>query len=469
MNRNTTHIIVKGDDSDLPGDIIELLGTAQGYLYGGVWHGTSLGPAREAYTLAMKYGQGRAGVEPDKTLHEIMDRMAGNGEAPLSEEEVVAYYDVFWPEILEIRGAYIMEEARNEIAKIDRAELQERITEAALREYLKAFGLMNDLTNDEATQFIKIASAYNLDPFKREVYCVPYGTGDRRRLSIITGYEVYLKRAERIGTLEGWKCWTEGEYQLSIERRTFYKKGGESYPKDVKVAKGNLRAIVEIHKKGWSMPFVHEVFLDEYFKENDMWATMPKSMLKKVAIAQAFRLAFPDEMGGMPYTNDELPDEMTTMRNVTEDEGVGRSGSGNGRNEEAARLAGAVHSHPATQTQDKSAAKTPETRDVIASLTQAKARLIGIMQMKRGADDLFEEDDKANVREKIKSCAGEAADTAADILWALAGVYEKKAAKINADLDERQAEQNQARPVVAESDEAEARTLFDSTAEMDIF
>ena len=29
-------------------------------------------------------------------------------------------------------------------------------------------------------------------------------------------------------------------------------------------------------------------------------------MTKKVAMAQAFRLCFPDEFGGMPYTNDEI-------------------------------------------------------------------------------------------------------------------------------------------------------------------
>jgi hypothetical protein len=28
---------------------------------------------------------------------------------------------------------------------------------------------------------------------------------------------------------------------------------------------------------------------------------MPRFMLKKVAIGQAFRLAFPEELGGMPY------------------------------------------------------------------------------------------------------------------------------------------------------------------------
>ena len=43
-----------------------------------------------------------------------------------------------------------------------------------------------------------------------------------------------------------------------------------------------------------------------------MWASKPYTMIKKVAIAQGFRLAFPDEIGGMPYTADELPDEMTT-------------------------------------------------------------------------------------------------------------------------------------------------------------
>jgi hypothetical protein len=30
-------------------------------------------------------------------------------------------------------------------------------------------------------------------------------------------------------------------------------------------------------------------------------------MLKKVCIAQAFRLCFPDSLAGMPYTSEELP------------------------------------------------------------------------------------------------------------------------------------------------------------------
>ena len=33
---------------------------------------------------------------------------------------------------------------------------------------------------------------------------------------------------------------------------------------------------------------------------------MPKTMLKKVAVSQAFRLAFPDEMAGLPYIVEEI-------------------------------------------------------------------------------------------------------------------------------------------------------------------
>jgi hypothetical protein len=76
-----------------------------------------------------------------------------------------------------------------------------------------------------------------------------------------------------------------------------------------------MKAIVEIHREGWKSPFMHEVYLDEYAQDNQMWADKPRTMLKKVATAQAFRLCFPDEMGGMPYTSDELPDNM--VRNVT--------------------------------------------------------------------------------------------------------------------------------------------------------
>lgn len=173
------------------------------------------------------------------------------------------------------------------------------IDEKKIDEYLEAFGLVKSLKPNEIKIFKEIAVAYQLNPFKREVYCVAYEGKKGRQLSIITGYEVYLKRASRVGTLDGWNVTTEGT------RST-----------------GTLKAVVTIHRKDWKKPFVHEAYWLEYNSNNQMWNSKPVTMLKKVCIAQAFRMCFPDEFTGMPYTSDELPDEMTQVKDVTPEESI---------------------------------------------------------------------------------------------------------------------------------------------------
>lgn len=172
------------------------------------------------------------------------------------------------------------------------------VTEREIVSYMDAFGIASQLDVNEKRQFVEVATAFGLNPFKREVYCVPYGKDDKRKLSIITGYEVYIKRAERSGKLSGWRAWTEGTGPA-------------------------MKAFVEIHRRDWREPFRHEVLYSECVQTKydgaptSFWKRMPAFMLKKVCIAQGFRLAFPDELGGMPYTADELPDEMTQQRNVS--------------------------------------------------------------------------------------------------------------------------------------------------------
>jgi len=140
-------------------------------------------------------------------------------------------------------------------------------------------------TEKEMALFINVSKINNLNPFKREVYLVKYGTYPA---SIITGFETYLKRAERTGKLVGWKTWTEGDDT------------------------SNLKACIEIERKDWVKPFYHEVEYSEYVaktKEGNVtkfWKEKPKTMLKKVAMAQGFRFAFPDELAGLPYTREEL-------------------------------------------------------------------------------------------------------------------------------------------------------------------
>lgn len=170
----------------------------------------------------------------------------------------------------------------NEIVKAQNTP-SEVLSDQKLNEYLDISGVGRNLPADKRMQFVEIAKAYGLNPFKREIYCVGYGG----QTSIITGYEVYIKRAERTGKLDGWNVQIEGT--------------------------GNdMKATITIYRNDWKQNFKHEVYFEEAANRtkdgelNSVWKKMPRFMLKKVAIAQGFRLCFSDELGGMPYTNDEL-------------------------------------------------------------------------------------------------------------------------------------------------------------------
>lgn len=161
-----------------------------------------------------------------------------------------------------------------------------------IKTYLQTMNLANNLTNTEVQQFIEIAQAFGLNPFKREIYASKFGTS----FSIIVGFETYIKRAERSGRLSGWSVTTSGSI---VDPKT-----------------SDIKATITIHRKDWDQPFIHEVFFREYVQTNregqvnKFWREKPLTMIKKVAIAQGFRLCFSDELGGMPYTADEIDSEI---------------------------------------------------------------------------------------------------------------------------------------------------------------
>ena len=104
--------------------------------------------------------------------------------------------------------------------------------------------------------------SFKLNPYKREIHCYIDGEGENRKTFIICGYEVYIKRAERTGNLDGWSVSVEGV-------------GNE------------MKAVVEIHRKDWSNPFRHEVFFSEAAQKTDdgaltsFWKKMPRFQLKE--------------------------------------------------------------------------------------------------------------------------------------------------------------------------------------------
>jgi len=175
------------------------------------------------------------------------------------------------------------------------------VTEQTIKDFL--FGSETKLTEQQQKLFLGIALRYQLDPFKREIHAVPYFNSRTGKydVSFVTGYEVYLKRAERQKQLDGWEVETEGNL------------------KD-----GGLKARITIYRKDWSRPLRHEIFFSEYCQHTKdgtptkFWKEKPITMLKKVVIEQGFRLAFPDELAGMPYGEEEIGVETNQIQEKTE-------------------------------------------------------------------------------------------------------------------------------------------------------
>src|SRR3990167_818595 len=146
-----------------------------------------------------------------------------------------------------------------------------KITREDIRKHFCALA-----TDQEVAMGLAIVKSLNLNPFLREVHFVKYDA--KSKMSIIVGYEVYIKRAERNGKLDG---------------RSAGINTAENY------------SWVKIWRKDWKEPFEWQVNLGEFNKKQSTWNQIPSFMGRKVAIAQGFRLCFPDELGGLPYTEEE--------------------------------------------------------------------------------------------------------------------------------------------------------------------
>lgn len=167
-----------------------------------------------------------------------------------------------------------------------------KVNRENLINYLKVIGGENYEKFDkmQIASFIQTAQVYDLNPFKKEIYAIPYRRQDGGyQLTIIVGYESYIKRAERSGMLEGFMIKRSGE--------------GEQ-----------LEIICIIKKKGWATAFEYSLRLCDVpakikapkGTQPSQWEQQPLFMLEKMVISRAFRLAFSDDIGGLQeYNRDE--------------------------------------------------------------------------------------------------------------------------------------------------------------------
>jgi phage recombination protein Bet len=139
------------------------------------------------------------------------------------------------------------------------------------------------ITDQEIGFFLQMCKFQKLNPFMKEIYIVKYGAYPA---AFIVGKETFLRRAKKNDTYQG--------HSVGISD-------------DGKVA------FAEVSIKDFKKPIKCEVEYDEYVqlkdgKPNKMWTSKPKTMLKKVALVQALREAFPQDLGGL-YDATEVDQE----------------------------------------------------------------------------------------------------------------------------------------------------------------
>lgn len=150
------------------------------------------------------------------------------------------------------------------------------------------------VTDQEVIMFINLCKFQKLNPFLNEAYLVKYG-GDAQ---IITSKEAFMKRANRNTNFDGLKA----GLILEREKEIVEVEGSFSLATDKL-----LGAWCDVYLKDKKYPMTTKINLEEFNKGQASWTKMPKTMIRKTAMVQALREAFPEDLGAL-YTEEETQD-----------------------------------------------------------------------------------------------------------------------------------------------------------------
>lgn len=175
------------------------------------------------------------------------------------------------------------------------------LSPSIVREYLTNGN--GNVTNQEINYFVHLCRGQGLNPFLKEIYLIKFGT---QPATFVVSKEAFLKRAESNAQYDGSES---GIIVLSENGELTERKGG-FYLKDTEQVVGGW---AKVYRKDRKYPSEVQVTFEEYAGRtkdgnlNSNWANRPATMIKKVALVQALREAFPNDLNNL-YTEEEQGD-----------------------------------------------------------------------------------------------------------------------------------------------------------------
>lgn len=160
------------------------------------------------------------------------------------------------------------------------------------------------VTDQEVSMFINLCRYQHLNPFLREAYLIKYGNGPA---TMVTGKDVFVRRARASDDFDGFQA---GIIVCNKNTGEVTEREGGWWMASTETLLGGW---ARVYIKGIKEPFYSAVSFNEYVGRdkdgnmNKQWSSKPCTMIRKVALSQALREAFPDQNSGL-YSPEEISD-----------------------------------------------------------------------------------------------------------------------------------------------------------------
>src|SRR5699024_8777065 len=165
-----------------------------------------------------------------------------------------------------------------------------------------------EVSDQEVTMFLQLCRYQKLNPYLNEAYLVKFGS---QPASLIVSKEAFMKRAESHKQYQG----LEAGIIVARNNEMVDIEGAIKLPEDVLIG-----GWAHIHREDRKNPVKIRISFEEFSKGQATWENQPMNMIRKVAVVNALREAFPESLGAM-YTEDETPpnNEMNQVSNVQQE------------------------------------------------------------------------------------------------------------------------------------------------------
>lgn len=178
-----------------------------------------------------------------------------------------------------------------------------KLAPSTVRNYLVSGN--GKVTDQEVVMFINLCKYQHLNPFLNEAYIVKFGS---QPAQLITSKEAFMKRAEANEHFRGSKAGVI----VVRNNEIIYSQGAFALPSDTIVG-----GWAEVKRDDREEPVHIEISFDEFNKKQATWKDMPANMIRKTALVNALREAFPDSLGSL-YTEDDKSETASVVPNQAE-------------------------------------------------------------------------------------------------------------------------------------------------------